>query len=69
MLLKKRSISDTFSNGFKIVSPCIDFKETILRINNISQLINKTNMMKWNHWCLKLLEIILWNFSDIILRI
>ena len=46
MFLEKCSISDTFNNRFNIVLSCIDSRETTLRINNISQLINQTNTMK-----------------------
>lgn len=46
MFLKKCKIFDTFNNRFNIVLSCIDSRETILRINNISQLINQSNTMK-----------------------
>ena len=46
MFLKKCRISDTFNNRFNIVLSCIDSRETILRINNISQLINQTKTRK-----------------------
>lgn len=46
MFLKKCRISNTFNNRFNTVLSSIYSSETILRINNISQLINQTNTMK-----------------------